>query len=145
MARKILIIDDSTRVRRRLRSALEQEGLHVVEQEPSDRPVQQTLSSGYAVILLDVVMPEKDGFEYLREFRRLWPEQRLVVYSAGLSDYTHYAVKLGADAGIDIGPPARLRQLVETARRLAAEADEPGGAGPRPGNGDPSAGPVSSA
>lgn len=122
MSRTILIIDDNAGTRGRVRNALEQEGLHVVEQDPSGRPTAETLHSGYNVILLDIVMPEKDGLEYLRDIRRLWPEQRLIVYSHGLSEYTHYAVKLGADAGIDISRSTNLRQLVETARRLATEA-----------------------
>jgi two-component system KDP operon response regulator KdpE len=123
MARTVLIIDDDSGTRGRVRNALEQEGLQVVEQGPSGRPAEETLQPGYAVILLDIVMPEKDGFEYLRDIRRMWPEQRLIVYSDGLNDYTHYAVKLGANAGIDISRPANLRQLVETARRLARDEE----------------------
>lgn len=136
MSRSVLIIDDNARTRARLRDALEQEGLQVVERDPCGRPTEHTVEPEHAVILIDVVMPEKDGFEYLRDIRRLWPQQRLVLYSAGLSDYTHYAVKLGADAGIDIASPARLRELVETARRLASDAraagDRDRSAGPLP-------------
>lgn len=128
MARQILIIDDDPHIRSRVRNALEQEGLQVVEQDPSRRATAATLSDDYAVILLDIVMPDKDGFEYLRDIRRLWPEQRLILYTHGLSDYTHYAVRLGADAGIDVSGPTNLRPLVETARRLAIQAD--GGGGP---------------
>jgi two-component system KDP operon response regulator KdpE len=71
MSRTILIIDDDSRTRQRVRTALEQEGLRAVEQDPSGRPTAETLRPGYAVILLDIVMPEKDGFEYLRDIRRL--------------------------------------------------------------------------
>ncbi|MBK1668385.1 hypothetical protein CKO28_10095 [Rhodovibrio sodomensis] len=127
MSGTVLIIDDDSSTRMRVRTALEHEGLRVVEQDPSARPTSETLQAGYAVILLDVIMPDKDGFEYLRDIRRLWPEQRLIVYSRGLSDYTDYAVKLGANAGIDIGWSANLRRLVETARRLASDAGRPGG------------------
>jgi len=130
MSKTILIIDDDSGMRQRVRTALEGEGLQVVEQDPSGRPTAETLQPGYAVILLDIVMPEKDGFEYLRDIRRMWPEQRLIVYSHGLSDYTHYAVKLGANAGIDISRSANLRQLVETARRLASDAGRPNGSTP---------------
>jgi DNA-binding response OmpR family regulator len=126
MSGTILIIDDDSGTRRRVRTALEHEGLQVVEQDPSARPTAETLQGDYAVILLDIIMPEKDGLEYLRDIRRLWPEQRLIVYSRGLSEYTDYAVKLGANAGIDIGWSANLRRLVETARRLASEAGRPG-------------------
>ncbi len=125
MSGTILIIDDDSGTRQLVRTALELEGLQVVEQDPSGRPTAETLQPGYAVILLDLMMPEKDGFEYLRDIRRMWPEQRLIVYSHGLSDYTHYAVKLGANAGIDISRSANFRQLVETARRLASDAGRP--------------------
>ena len=140
MPRTVLIIDDDSATRGRVRTALEQEGLSVVEQHPSARPTGDSLRPGYDVILLDIVMPEKDGFEYLRDIRKLWPEQRLIVYSHGLSDYTHYAVKLGAHAGIDISRPANLRQLVETARRLSGEAQALSGDTPG-GSGGPAAGP----
>lgn len=136
MSRTVLIIDDDSATRGRVRAALEQEGLTVVEQHPSTRPTGDSLRPGYDVILLDIMMPDKDGFEYLRDIRKLWPEQRLVLYSHGLSDYTQYAVKLGADAGIDISRPANLRHLVETARRLAGDAHTQSGCTPD-GGGDP--------
>jgi len=119
MAPAVLVIDDDPRSRGLLRNGLELEGIRVAEQEPCARPGAEALGPGYAVILVDIVMPEKDGFEYLRQIRRLWPDQRVVLYSRGLSEYPHYAVKLGADAGIDIGQAAGLRHLLETARRLA--------------------------
>jgi two-component system KDP operon response regulator KdpE len=123
MSGTILIIDDDSRTRLRVRTALEQEGLRVVEQDPSGRPTAETLQPGYAVILLDIVMPEKDGFEYLRDIRRLWPAQRLIVYSHGLSDYTHYAVKLGANAGIDISGSANLRPITHRRARAVRRTD----------------------
>lgn len=119
MARTALIIDDDSRVRRRLRDALEQEGLEVSEQEPAKGFRHAATTPAYAVILLDIVMPEKDGFEYLREIRQADPVQPLIAYTHALTSYSDYAVKLGADAGIDISRSGRLRELVETARRLA--------------------------
>ncbi|WP_169816641.1 response regulator [Rhodovibrio salinarum] len=120
----VLIIDDNPHIRGHLRAALELEGMQVCEQDPCDRPTSEVLEPVYTVVLLDVVMPEKDGFEYLRDIRRMWPNQRLIVYSHGLDEYPQYAVKLGADAGFDISQPAKLRQLVETARRMACEAQK---------------------
>lgn len=141
MSRDVLIIDDDPRTRGRVRAALEREGLRVVEQDPAGGPITKTVQAGYAMILIDIVMPEKDGFEYLRDIRQMWPDQRMIVYSHGLSDYTHYAFKLGADAGIDISQANNLRHLVETTRRLATESVRPANpytdrSGHRSSNGD---------
>jgi DNA-binding NtrC family response regulator len=129
MAGRVLIIDDDRKVRGRLRQALEQEGLEVSDHDPSGRPAAHHFDREYDVVLVDVVMPEKDGLEYLRDIRRLRPGQRLIAYTHGLSDYTGFAVKLGADAGIDISHPRRLRELVETARRIAGDPGRTGGSG----------------
>jgi hypothetical protein len=51
----------------------------------------------------------------------------LIAYTHALTNYADYAVKLGADAGIDLTQPNSLRLLVETARRLAHRGRYVGG------------------
>lgn len=67
--KKILVVDDEARIRRLLRMYLEREGYIVDEAEDGDRGLTLGLTGDYEVILLDVMMPGKDGLEVCRELR----------------------------------------------------------------------------
>jgi CheY-like chemotaxis protein len=66
---RFLIIDDSSVDRHALASVLESLGHHV---DQSNTPVDalNTIESGnYDLVFLDVVMPEQDGYKFLRSLR----------------------------------------------------------------------------
>ncbi len=61
----VLVVDDGEMNRRVLRAALEREG-HRTEQATNGREALERLADGsFDVILLDLIMPEMDGFETL--------------------------------------------------------------------------------
>ena len=63
----ILLIDDSASVREVLRLALESEGYSVLEAADGREGVRLYREHRPAVVLLDIIMPEKDGIETVRE------------------------------------------------------------------------------
>lgn len=66
---RFLIIDDSAVDRHFLTSLLESMG-HQVEAYESTSGILEKLATGaYASIFLDIVMPNKDGYRFLRELR----------------------------------------------------------------------------
>jgi twitching motility two-component system response regulator PilH len=67
--KKILIVDDSVGMVRMIQSVLEKEGYKAIGiSDPSQ--VEQTIDSeGPSVILLDVVMPERNGFQVCRALK----------------------------------------------------------------------------
>lgn len=66
---KILIVDDEDRIRRLLKMYLEREEYEVDEAEDGESGLQKAISEDYDVILLDVMMPGKDGLEVCKELR----------------------------------------------------------------------------
>lgn len=65
----ILIVDDEDRIRRLLKMYLEREGYKTDEAENGNQAIEKALSHEYDLILLDLMMPEKDGIEACKEIR----------------------------------------------------------------------------
>lgn len=60
---KILIIDDDADVRDIFHARLEQAGYEVLEAENGEEGFQTALQGGIDLILLDIMMPKKDGWQ----------------------------------------------------------------------------------
>lgn len=81
---RFLVVDDSAVDRRFLASMLEELG-HQVDVHDSTAGVLEKLEMGdYASMFLDIVMPEKDGYKFLRELRlnQRTSNQHVVFYSS---------------------------------------------------------------
>ena len=66
----VLIVDDEAPARAAARRLLEQKGWKVVEAENGRAALERIAQSWPELILLDLIMPEMDGFEFLPELRR---------------------------------------------------------------------------
>jgi twitching motility two-component system response regulator PilH len=80
---RFLVIDDSAVDRHLLTYLLEEMG-HQVEAYEGTAGILEKLTAGeYASIFLDIVMPEKDGYKFLRELRLNQPtvKQHVIFYS----------------------------------------------------------------
>jgi len=84
----VLIIDDDTVARLLAREALEQSGWSVEEAENGRLGLESFIKHHPDLVLLDIMMPEMDGFTACAELRRL-PEGRHtpVLIMTGLEDY----------------------------------------------------------
>ncbi|MBM7661180.1 two-component system response regulator ResD [Bacillus mesophilus] len=65
----ILVVDDEERIRRLLKMYLEREGYQTEEAEDGNEALEKAMSKDYDLILLDVMMPGKDGIEVCKELR----------------------------------------------------------------------------
>ncbi|MGH7307670.1 MAG: ATP-binding response regulator, partial [Candidatus Rokuibacteriota bacterium] len=80
----VLVVDDDAVLRQLLRRTLEPEGYAVVEAENGRVALERLREVSPSVILLDLMMPEMDGFEFVTEFRRhdAWRAIPIVVITA---------------------------------------------------------------
>jgi two-component system, chemotaxis family, chemotaxis protein CheY len=92
----VLLADDDEAVRRLLRSVLEGSGLKVLEAGNGTEALALARTSEFGIAIVDLVMPDKDGLETIRELRRLQPAVRIIAISG--ADYLKIASRLGADA-----------------------------------------------
>lgn len=66
---KILIVDDEERIRRLLKMYLERENYQIDEAADGNTALKKALDNDYDLILLDIMMPGKDGIEVCKELR----------------------------------------------------------------------------
>ncbi|KUP07818.1 transcriptional regulator [Bacillus coahuilensis m2-6] len=66
---RILVVDDEDRIRRLLRMYLERENYLIDEASDGNEALELALENNYDCILLDIMMPEKDGIEVCQAIR----------------------------------------------------------------------------
>ena len=81
---KVLLIDDDDTMRRGIRLTLEPAGWEVTEAENGQIGLAHLAEARPDVIILDLMMPEMDGFEFLEKIRHRpeWPDIPVVVVTS---------------------------------------------------------------
>lgn len=101
MLPKILLIDDEESVLKMLETFFKREGFDVVVAIDGDKGLAINRQSQVDIIVTDILMPNKEGFETIREFRRDFPEVKIVAISGGglnnADTYLEFAKAFGAD------------------------------------------------
>ncbi|HZZ15305.1 MAG TPA: response regulator transcription factor [Candidatus Sulfotelmatobacter sp.] len=69
MNEKILLVEDEAAIRMALSDRLENEGYVVECVEDGEKGYQQALRNSYDILLLDVMLPRKSGFDLCRDLR----------------------------------------------------------------------------
>jgi DNA-binding response OmpR family regulator len=67
--KKVLIVDDDPDIRTLYRLVLHQEGLDVIEAENGQEALAKIKAETPALVLLDIMMPDMDGYEVCRRLR----------------------------------------------------------------------------
>lgn len=101
---RVLLVDDLEDVRDSMQAILEASGCTVFTAEDGQRAVdaitlgKNSVSQEYDVVLMDMNMPVKDGFEAVRELRGLGYQGRIMAVTAGvLGSEREECMKAGCD------------------------------------------------
>lgn len=94
----VLICDDSSLIRKKLRNTLEKcKCKEIFEAENGDVAVELVRTNNPDLIFMDIVMPEKNGIEALKEIMAINPEAKVVMASSvGTNDHLKEALENGA-------------------------------------------------
>jgi CheY-like chemotaxis protein len=99
---KILVIDDNAQMRRTVRHVLAGGNHEVIEAADGNQGLDQFALHRPEIVITDLLMPEKEGIETIRELRRMAPALRIIAMSGGGTDndsiFLGMAKALGADA-----------------------------------------------
>ena len=139
----ILIVDDDPIVRSLMRDALEDEGFSVVEAEDGVEACRVCEERLPVLLVVDVVMPQMDGFELCRELRnRPATKDVPILIATGLDDLHSVAKAYDAGATDFIAKPLnwlilnhRIRIHVARGTGVQRTAPEPGAVAHRQGRG----------
>jgi two-component system chemotaxis response regulator CheY len=94
----VLICDDSLLIRKKLRDALEKcKCAGIFEAENGNVAVEIVKVHNPDLIFMDIVMPEKDGIEALKEIKSMNPHAKVVMASSvGTNEHLKKALENGA-------------------------------------------------
>ena len=124
--RKILVIDDDILVRDTIVRILERKGYQVLVAGDGARGVRMFRSEQPDLVITDIIMPEKEGLETIREIRGQRPDARIIAISGGARignmDFLDVAGKLGASE--IMSKPFDPADLVDRIDRAAARRSE---------------------
>jgi CheY-like chemotaxis protein len=116
----ILLVDDDDTLRDVLRENLRQAGHTVLEAENGVRALKISTTQPWDVMVTDIIMPDKEGFETIAEIREKFPNKPIIAMSGGghvdALDYLGIAKRLGAS--ITLQKPFPIRRLVEAIAEL---------------------------
>ena len=94
--KKILVVDDQIVIVSIIQTLLESCGFDVVATTHSTSVCELIEQEQPEMLIIDIVMPEKDGIENIQEVRQAYPELVIVAISSH-EVYLSFAEKLGAD------------------------------------------------
>ena len=114
--RRILVVDDEERMVRFIRLNLEHDGFQVSEAFNGRQAVQKLRDVNPDLILLDVMMPDLDGFEVLEMIREISNVPVIMLTAKGEEDDRVRGLELGADDYVT--KPFSPRELVSRARAV---------------------------
>jgi len=123
--RMILVVDDEERMARFIRLNLEHDGFQVVEAFRGMKAIQVLRESLPDLVLLDVMMPDIDGFEVLRIIRESSSVPVIMLTAKGEEDDRVQGLELGADDYIT--KPFSPRELVSRVKAVLRRTEAIGG------------------
>lgn len=123
--RRILIVDDEERMVRFIRLNLEHDGFHVGEAFNGRQAIQRLRDFNPDLILLDVMMPDLNGFEVLEMLREISNVPVIMLTAKGEEDDRVRGLELGADDYVT--KPFSPRELVSRAKAVLRRTESASG------------------
>jgi two-component system, OmpR family, response regulator len=116
-SRQVLFVEDTADTRDLVEFALQSEGFTVITAQTADEGLGLARTKPFALILLDIGLPDKDGLELCREIRRFDQQTPILFYTAFAELLDHEeATKAGAQG--TLRKPEDTARIGEAARKL---------------------------
>ena len=114
----VLVVDDEEQVRGLIRVTLEEAGYQVFEGKSGKEALQHFRASPTDLVIMDILMPDKDGLESIMEMRREFPKIKIIAITGGsdkigVLNFLDVAKMLGAKR--TLLKPFELKDLLEAA------------------------------
>lgn len=116
MAKSILVVDDEKRILSLLKAYLEQQGFAVVTAANGQDALYLARQQKPDLIILDVLMPEMDGFEFMRQHRKERETPIILLTAKVEEDDKVIGLELGADDYVT--KPFSPRELTSRVRAV---------------------------
>lgn len=124
--KKILVVDDEEKIRSIIRKYGEFEGYEVYEAQDGMEAITMVKNADYDVIIMDVMMPELDGFSACSEIKKI-KDIPVIMLSARGEEYDRIH---GFEAGVDdyvvkpFSPKELMMRVKVVSNRIRSEVSE---------------------
>ena len=115
---KVLLVDDEPKICAALAGVLISEGFEVMFAESADEAISEFRNGIFDIVLLDLRMPGKSGWETLGQLKPSRPLLPVIIITALPNQQ---ALAQAAGVGALLEKPFDIPQLLETMRKLLAE------------------------
>lgn len=95
--KRILIVDDEDQIRNILRMYLIKEGYDVTEAEDGEKALKLFYEKPYDMVILDVMLPKKDGWSILREIKKYTDIPVIMLTARDDTEDEVFGFEMGAD------------------------------------------------
>ncbi|NQV34746.1 MAG: response regulator [Phycisphaeraceae bacterium] len=118
--KRILVIDDDVQIRQLLKLVLEQAGYEVLDAGDGNEGVRLFRADPTDLVITDIIMPEKEGIEIIRELQNDFPTVKIIAISGGgrmaAEDYLKTARRFGVARTFT--KPFECKALLEAIQEL---------------------------
>lgn len=122
--RLILVVDDEERIARFIRLNMEHDGFRVVEAHRGLEAMEVFRDAMPDLVLLDVMLPDLDGFEILKMIREISQVPVIMLTAKGEEEDRIHGLELGADDYVT--KPFSPRELVSRVKAVLRRAEMSG-------------------
>src|SRR5216684_3191416 len=124
-ATRIVVIEDEAPIRRGVVDALRASGYETADVADCDRGLQEAIRVGVDLVLLDLLLPRRNGLDVLAEIRKVRPTLPVIILTArGTEDDRVRGLKMGADDYV-VKPFSARELLARVEAVLRRTTDKP--------------------
>jgi DNA-binding NtrC family response regulator len=120
MSAKLLIVDDEKDFLDIMAERMKARGMAVSTATSAEDALEMVRTESYDAVIMDLMMPEMDGFKALKLFKETKPKIPIILLTANLPEEKYIeAIKLGAMDVIE--KPADLNLLTQKIEKAKAQ------------------------
>ena len=121
---KVLVVDDESLIRDVIKEYLNIDGFEVQEATNGEEAVTLALQNDYNLIIMDIMMPKKDGYQAVKEIRKAKDVPILMLSARG----EEFDKLFGFDIGVDdyVTKPFSPKELVARVKAIIKKKKKSG-------------------
>ncbi len=121
---KILVVDDEVLIREVVKEYLQFDGFSVDEASNGEEAVELGLQNDYNLIIMDIMMPKKDGYQAVKEIKKIKDVPVLMLSARG----EEFDKLFGFDLGVDdyVTKPFSPKELVARVKAIIKRNEKSG-------------------
>lgn len=124
MPKTVLIVDDEPRLLSLMQAYLQKEGFHVAQARDGRQALTVAREQEPDLIILDIMMPEMDGYEFMRRHRKEHDTPIILLTAKVEDDEKVVGLEMGADDYVT--KPFQPRELVARVRAVLRRVEGSG-------------------